>query len=68
MGARGFQPVSRTGMSVPLFSGRNAEHAVPKPRRGGSTLAQGKRSVALGHDANIPWPEGPFQRNDLQRV
>ena len=66
--ARGFQPVSRTGMSVPLFLGRDAGHAVPKPRRGGSTLAQGKRSAALGRDANIPWPEGPLQRNDLQRV
>ncbi len=50
-------------MSVPLFLGRNAEHAVPKPRRGGFTLAQGKRSAALGHDANILWPEGPLQKN-----
>ena len=55
-------------MSVPLFLGRDAGHAVPKPRRGGFTLAQGKRSAALGRDANIPWPEGPLQRNDLQRV
>jgi hypothetical protein len=56
MGARVFQPVS--GKSVLPFLGRNAGHAVPKPRRGGFTLAQGKRSAALGHNANVRWPEG----------
>ncbi len=39
MGARVFQPVSRTGMSVLPFLGRNAGYAAPKPRRGGFTLA-----------------------------
>ena len=73
IGARVFQPVPRTGMSVPLSFGHvvlacDAGHAASKPRRGGSSLAQGKRSAALGRDANIPWPEGPLQRNDLQRV
>jgi len=56
MGARVFQPVS--GKSVLPFLERNAGHAVPKPRRGGFTLAQGKRSAALGHNANVRWPEG----------
>ncbi len=67
IGARVFQPVSRTGMSVLLSFGHvilacDAGHAASKPRRGGLILAQGKRSAALGRDANIPWPEGPLQR------
>jgi len=61
IGARVFQPVSRTGMSVLLSFGHvvlacDAGHAASKPRRGGLILAQGKRSAALGRDANIPWP------------
>ncbi len=43
-------------MSVPVFLGyvilgRNAGNVMPKPRRGGFTLAQGKRSAALGSGA-----------------